>query len=433
MSARHAPHVHDGPPVPSGVRGRRAVVAAVVLIALATCAGLVLLRPTGEVVNPRADERELRVKGTVVAATATPCVQTLPGAEFREDGEEEFAGSARQARCVDLQVRLEEGADAGRTFTTTTEVAEGRSAKGDRVVLLTNRDRSIPFEARYQITDVQRGRPLLVLGVLFALVVVGLGRLRGLLALAGLAGSLVVLVGWLVPALLDGRPPLLTATVGATAVMLFVVYLAHGFSMRTSTAVLGTAASLLLTLGLAAAFTRLAALSGLTSEEAAFVHATFAGVDARGLLLAGIVVGALGILDDVTVTQVSAVWELRRANPLLPPREVYAAALRVGRDHIASLVNTLLLAYAGASLPLLVVFSTSGAGLVGSLTNGVLAEEVVRTLVGSIGLVAAVPVTTALAAWTAVPAPAEGQPAAVAGRAPDQAPPVVPPTGFEPA
>jgi uncharacterized membrane protein len=260
---------------------------------------------------------------------------------------------------------------------------------------------------RYQLTDSQRGRSLTVLAVLFAVAVVALGRLRGLLALAGLALSSVVLVGWLVPALLAGRPPVLTATVGASAVMLSVLLLAHGPSIRTATAIVGTAASLLLTLGLAVAFVELSSLTGLTSDDELFIQAIFGGLDVRGLLLAGIVIGAVGILDDVTVTQVSTVYEIREADPAMPVRELYRAGLRVGRDHVASLVNTLLLAYAGASLPLLVIFTTSGQGLVGTLTNGVVAEEIVRTLVGSIGLVSAVPITTALAA-AACPASSSG-------------------------
>ncbi len=179
--------------------------------------------------------------------------------------------------------------------------------------------------------------------------------------------------------------------------MIAVLLLAHGPSVRTATAVVGTGLSLLLIITLSTAFVRLAGLTGLSSEEALYVGSLFEQVDVRGLLLAGIVIGALGILDDVTVTQVSTVWELRAANAQMPRRQLYAAAVRVGRDHIASTVNTLLLAYAGASLPLLVIFMTSGEGLVGTLTTGVVAQEIVRTCVGSIGLVAAVPVTTALA------------------------------------
>ncbi len=259
-------------------------------------------------------------------------------------------------------------------------------------------DPSLPADARYQLVDVQRAVPLLALGAIFLASILALGRLRGALAVVGLGVSLLVLIKFLVPALLAGRPPVLTAVVGAAAVMIVVLVLAHGPSVRTATAMVGTGSALLLTVLLATVFVQLAGLSGLTSDDAAYLQATFGNIDLRGLLLAGIVIGALGILDDVTVTQVSTVYELRAADPTMSRASLYAAALRVGRDHIASTVNTLLLAYAGASMPLLVIFATSGAGLTDTLTNGVIAEEVVRTLVGSVGLISAVPITTALAA-----------------------------------
>ncbi len=385
---RHAAH-GEGPQV---VRGRRALAAAVVVLLLATGVGLFLLRPTGEADGAFPSVGE-RVKGTVTAARTSPCQSASPDAPAGADPE----------LCVALTVRVDEGPDRGiEVEQEGGDNATGRLAVGDEVVLAADPGATDP-QVRYQLTDTQRGTSLAVLAVLFAVAVVALGRLRGLLALVGLAISSVVLVGWLVPALLDGRPPVLTATVGAGAIMLAVLLLAHGPNVRTATAIVGTAGSLLLTLGLAAAFVEASSLTGLTSEEATFVQAVFGGLDVRGLLLAGIVVGALGILDDVTVTQVAAVYEIRLADPAMPTAALYRAGLRVGRDHVASLVNTLLLAYAGASLPLLVIFTTSGEGLVGTLTNGVVAEEVVRTLVGSIGLVAAVPLTTALAAATCPP------------------------------
>ena len=340
------------------------------------------------------------MQATVVAAATAPCEEASPDAP--PDGPREL--------CVELTVRVDEGPDRGEEVSQAGgDNATGRLDVGDRVVLAAD-PAATSVDERYQLTDTQRGTSLAVLAVLFALAVVALGRWRGLLALVGLAVSAVVLVGWLVPALLDGRPPVLTATVGASAVMLAVLLLAHGPNLRTATAVVGTAASLLLTLGLASLFVEASSLTGLTTEEATFVQAVFGDLDVRGLLLAGIVVGALGILDDVTVTQVSAVHELRAADPGMSTAALYRAGLRVGRDHVASLVNTLLLAYAGASLPLLVIFTTSGESLVGTLTNGVVAEEVVRALVGSIGLVAAVPLTTALAAATCPPTAAPHEP-----------------------
>lgn len=191
------------------------------------------------------------------------------------------------------------------------------------------------------------------------------------------------------------------AVVGACLIMFAVLYLTHGLSARTSTAVLGTLASLLLIGGLATAFTALARLTGFDETTSALIGTLGTGVDARGLLLAGVVIGALGVLDDVTVTQTSAVWELRHANPALSARGLYAAAMRIGRDHVSSAVNTLVLAYAGASLPLLLIFSVSGRGMGDVVTSEEVATEIVRTLVGSIGLVASVPITTLVAAVVA--------------------------------
>jgi uncharacterized membrane protein len=389
-----AGHVHAD--APAALRGRRVLLVAVVLIAAAVVTGMVLLwaQPT---INPDVAANDTdRIKGTITALQQVPCEEEgFQGSDEAEQLEE--AGYTPDPDCTALSIRIDEGPEQGDTFDTVTGDDSYRNV-GQGVVLFRGDDPSLPSEALYQLADIQRGVPLIALASIFVFAVLALGRLRGALAVVGLVVSLVVLIKFLVPALLAGNPPVLTAVIGAGAVMLVVLLLAHGPTVRTATAIVGTAAALVLTIVLATLFVELAGLSGLTSDEAAYVEATFGDVDLRGLLLAGIVIGALGILDDVTVTQVSTVYELRAADPLMPRRRLYTAALRVGRDHIASVINTLLLAYAGASMPLLVIFSTSGAGLGETLTNGVVAEEVVRTLVGSVGLVAAVPITTALAA-----------------------------------
>jgi uncharacterized membrane protein len=169
----------------------------------------------------------------------------------------------------------------------------------------------------------------------------------------------------------------------------------------TTSAVAGTLISLVLTGLLAGGFVHLTHLTGLGSEEGEYLRALAGNVNLRGLLLGGMIVGSLGVLDDVTITQASAVWELSRANRAYGARQLYRAALRIGRDHIASTVNTLVLAYAGASLPLLVLFSLAGQRLGDVLSGELVAEEIVRTLVGSIGLVASVPITTAITAFVA--------------------------------
>ena len=395
MGGSHGAHGHG--PAPASPTGRRVLAVLVVLIVIATAVGMYLLRPQGgQATAPPLDTE--RVKATVTALAQVPCSASVPGADVVEELDD--AGYAPPPPdCTDVTVRIDEGPDAGETFRTRTGPDVYRSV-GQGVVLFRATDPAVPEEARYQIADVQRAVPLLVLSGLFLLAILALGRLRGALAVVGAGASLVVLVQFLVPALLSGRPPLLTAVVGASAVMVVVLLLAHGPNVRTATAMVGTAGALLLTVLLAAVVVEAAGLSGLTSEEAGYVQATFGEVDLRGLLLAGIVIGALGILDDVTVTQVSTVYEIRAADPAMPRRRLYSSALRVGRDHIASTVNTLLLAYAGASMPLLVVYSLAESTLVDVLTSEVVAQEVVRTLVGSIGLVAAVPLTTALAALT---------------------------------
>ena len=210
-----------------------------------------------------------------------------------------------------------------------------------------------------------------------------------------------MLVLFVVPAILSGRSPLAVAVVGAGVIMFAVLYLTHGLSARTSTAVLGTLVSLVVIGVLGAGFSAAARLTGLDDQTQALITSLGTGVDARGLLLAGMVIGALGVLDDVTVTQTSAVWELHAANPRLGTTGLFRAAMRIGRDHVASAVNTLVLAYAGASLPLLLVFRLSGRSVVDVTTSQDVAMEIVRTLVGSIGLVASVPVTTAVAALVA--------------------------------
>jgi len=214
-----------------------------------------------------------------------------------------------------------------------------------------------------------------------------------------MAASLLVIIRFIIPGILAGYDPVLISVIGAFVIMLPTLYLAHGINHKTTVALAGTAFSLALTAALASLCIVIAKLSGTASEEAAVLRSLSEGrINAEGLLLAGIIIGALGVLDDVTVGQASTVFELRRANPRLGITELYRRGMNVGRDHIASTVNTLILAYAGAALPLLIVLANQPEP-VGTLINReFLATEIVRALVGSIGIVAAVPATTVLAA-----------------------------------
>jgi uncharacterized membrane protein len=232
------------------------------------------------------------------------------------------------------------------------------------------------------------------------------GRARGALALVGLGASLLIVVKFVVPALVEAESPVAVATIGSLAVMLLTIVLAHGVGPKSLAAILGTAASLAATILLAVAFTKLAYLTGFSSEEANLLQANNADLSLAGLVLAGMVIGALGVLDDVTVSQASTVMALRRANPTQRAGELYRGALTVGRDHVAATVNTLVLAYVGASLPILLVFGVGGTPFVDAISREAVAEQVVAMLVGSIGLILAVPVTTWLAAILAARLPA---------------------------
>jgi uncharacterized membrane protein len=268
---------------------------------------------------------------------------------------------------------------------------------GDKIVLRYTPDAPAPFN--YYFWDFQRGTPLLALAAIFAVVVVVVGRGLGLRALIGLAASLGIVVWFALPALLRAENALAVALVTTVAIAFVALYLAHGFNVSTTVALLGTLVSLAVIVLLGAAFIEWSNLTGLSDESAQVLRVTAEAIDPRGLLLAGTVIGALGVLDDITVTQVAAVVELHDTNPAMRPRELYSRAIRIGRDHIASTVNTLVLAYVGASLPLLLFFTQSGQSIGRISTREVVAAEIVRTLVGSIGLVLAVPITTALAAF----------------------------------
>lgn len=258
----------------------------------------------------------------------------------------------------------------------------------------------------YAIADFQRERPLALLALLFLGAVVAFGRWHGVRALVGLGLSLAVIIGFIVPAILDGRAPVAVALFGALAIMILALYLAHGFGPKTTAAVVGTAGALALTGVLAVVFVQATSITGLTSEDARMANLTVGGLSLQGLLLAGIIIGGLGVLDDVTMSQSSTVFELHRANPAAGFAELTRGALNVGRDHIAATVNTLFLAYAGAALPLLILFATGTEGFLDILTSEIVAVEIVRTLVGSLGLIAAVPLTTALAAALVLAEPA---------------------------
>jgi uncharacterized membrane protein len=370
----------------------RPAVAMVVLVGflvLATAVGLLLLWPTGPI-RHRA--------GVVTVKTFGAKVESLGSSSCGV----QVAGAAR---CQRVTARLLDGPDRGRTTTFDFARTTGYVSlhPGDRIRLYRNLpppgetvvESHVP---RYSFADYDRRAPMLWLAIGFGVVLLLVCRLAGARALVGLAASLFVLFKFVIPAILQGHSPFAVALVGSFAVMLVTIPLCYGLGAKAIAAWLGTGLSLLLTVGLASLFTDLTRLSGSASEESVFLSASAEHVSLRGLLLAGMVIGALGVLVDLTVSQASTVMALQRANPELGFRALFRHAVDVGNDHIGATVNTLVFAYAGASLPLLLILSIGGTSMTDAVNSESVAEQIVATLVGSIGLVASMPITTALAA-----------------------------------
>jgi len=397
MGAGH----HHGGGTAAPRRLRRVLAAVLIPLAVLTLLGLVLLWPHG--VHRTFDSGSATAKAEVTAIHPADCntgpVPAAPGTP----------------QCGTATVHLTSGPDRGQTLEV--NLPEGYSAPsvhaGDRVVL------SYPTHAAetprpYAIIDHQRNRSLLLLGLLFCAVVIGFGRWRGLGALAGLGVSLATVLLFIMPAIATGKPPLLIALVGSAATVFAAFYLTNGLSVETSVAILGTLTSLVITCLLALVAVAATSLTGFGTEEARQLPVVFPDLDLHGLLLAGIIIASLGILNDVTVSQAATVTELAAADPHMHRAQLYRAAARIGRTHVASAVNTIILAYVGASLPLILLIASSRQPVGTILTSQFVAQEIVQSVVGTIGLVLAVPITTGLAvAMTAgiYPEPAEEQPA----------------------
>lgn len=367
---------------------------AVGLVAAATLAGLVLLWPaaTTEVPGGPRTAPESLVAGTVVDVQVTEIPPT--------------ADDRLPRRIASLAVEIEEGEAGGSTRFMDVDLALFPDFEvGDPVALEVLRSPGQP--PQYLVVELRRSTALLWLVVLFVALVVAVGRWQGLRSLLGLGLSLWLIVRFIIPAILEGRPPGLVAMVGAAAVMVLTLYLSHGFRPMTTSAIVGTTVALVVTIVLGSFFIEGARLTGFTSEEAVAARVGLGELDLQGLVLAGLIIASLGVLDDVTIAQSSTVFALRRTDPSLGTVKLFRRAMEVGRDHIASVVNTLVLAYAGASLGVLVLFTIGNISTFERLNSEVMAEEIVKTLVGSAGLILAVPLTTALAAVVAARTPVE--------------------------
>lgn len=371
-------HSHDHVDLPVDPRIERSMWIAVGCCAIAVIIGLVALWPGSS--SGRVDP--LGLEGDPIRAEVTS-VELLPCSYDALLG------------CRLIEIVPSEGPDTGQRLTFE-QGLDSPIGEGDAILV----DISTSSDGTLLINfyDFQRSNSLMLLVLVFVAAIVLLGRWKGVGALAGLAASLVVIIAFVLPAVLEGSNAVAVALVAAGAIAFLALFLAHGFNLATAAALLSSIASLALTALLAWAFVNVANLTGLANESIGFLGALGTDINPEGLLLAGIVIGSLGVLDDVTVTQVSAVWELKHARPDADTADLYRRAVRIGRDHISSTVNTLFLAYAGAALPLLLLFQEAGQSITSVATREVVAVEVVRALVGSIGLVASVPISTALAA-----------------------------------
>ncbi len=360
-------------------------------VGLATVMGLIALWPSGE---PTRTEQ--------VAQTYFPPGTTYPDAEVVSV--ETFdctVDPAVPAECANVVVEVLGGEGAGDFQQIELEGSVVAAGLEEDEVLVLTRDAGAGDGPIYGFYDYERDTPIIVLAVAFAVVVGVVARLRGLASLVGLTFAFVVLLQFVLPGLLAEESPTLVSLVGSAAIMFVVLYLAHGFSARTTTALVGTLFGLTLVAVMGSIAVSAARLTGLTSEEANTLHTYDPTLDFSGLVLAGIVVAGLGVLNDVTITQASAIWQLHEVSPELTWRELYNRGMAVGRDHIASTVYTIVFAYAGAALPLLLLFEVYPTPFWTIVTSSALAEEVIRTMVGAIALVLAVPVTTAAGAFFA--------------------------------
>jgi uncharacterized membrane protein len=398
----HAAHRiggHESEPLEVKRAPRTLLLGALALAAGATVLGTLLLWPDGEAAE--------QVKGSL--SFARPGV-TFPEAivervEARCPPVTDAEGSADNDDCGKIHAMVDEGVDEGRQVAVQVppDVSDVGLTAGDRIELLripAAEERPVEFS----YFGIAREVPLRTLAIVFVAVVLAVAWWRGLMALVGLAFSAVVLWQFMIPALLTGEPAVSVALTAASAILFVVLYMTHGFSLRTSVALAGTLAGVAITALLGWWSVDSSHLTGVSDEGGNIMSSVVSGVDLQGLFTAAVIIAGLGVLNDVTITQASAAWELRGASPDMSRTKLFTSSMRIGRDHIASSIYTIVFAYAGTALTVLLVLQLYDRPVLDLVGTEEIAEEVVRSLVSSIGLVLAVPITTALAALI-VPGP----------------------------
>jgi uncharacterized membrane protein len=373
-------------------RGLAATLTVVVLAiaALAIVAMVVLWPETAKVprdVNPYGGQGVTTIGAKVTGVDPFDCNSGGQG----PDGIPQVSGD-----CAHITATIKDGTA---TFDLDAARVKAGISPGDDIKIL----RIAPEgqAVSYEFLDFRRGLPVTALAAIFAVLVVAVARWRGLFALVGIGVTLLALTKFILPAFLAGEDPLAVAVVGSTAIMIVVLYLAHGVSIRTTAALFGTLVGIALTAAIGFGATAWTSLSGVGSEDDQVLIATVPGIHLSGVVAATMVIAGLGVLNDVTVTQASAVWEMRAMQPAARGASLFASAMRIGRDHIASSVYTLVFAYAGSAMTILLLITAYHQGLAQMATTEEIGTEIVRTLVGAIGLVLAVPITTVFAVWLA--------------------------------
>ncbi|MCW2816679.1 MAG: YibE/F family protein [Nocardioides sp.] len=384
-------HGHGGTPAEVDVRRvpRLVLLGSLVAALLLTLVGVGLLWPDGDRVDELSEQVQFAAPGV-----------TFPRAEVLAVQEPCVDGSPAEG-CGQLEVRVEGGEDDGAEVMVAVppDVLAADLRAGDTVKLIRTPAQE-GQEVAINYFGTVRSLPLGLLLAAFVVVVLAVARFRGLMALVGLAFATVVITQFVLPALLSGESGVLVGVTGSAAIMYVVLYTTHGFSLRTSAALAGTLAGITVT-GLIGVFavggTRLTGVA----DEGSRVLGTVAGdLSFQGIFACAVIIAGLGVLNDVTITQASAVWELRAASPTMSRTQVFASGMRIGRDHIASTIYTIVFAYAGTALTILLVLRLYQLPTGTLLATEEITQEVVRTLVTSIGLVLAVPLTTLIAVAT---------------------------------
>lgn len=331
--------------------------------------------------------------------------ETLEGKVLNITGQRRITtpGEAQEQLYQQLEIQITKGSQKGNVINIESGDAFQSSntlyKAGDKIVISYAKDSS--GSENYLISDYVRRTPLLILFLIFIAVTILIGKWKGVSSIFGMGISFLVIMKFILPSIYSGSDPVTVAILGSLAIIPVTFFMSHGFNRKTVVAIIGTLISLVITGILALIFVESAKLTGFASEEAGFLNVFKEGsINIKGLLLAGMIIGVLGVLDDITVSQSAIVHELKLANPQLKSKELYLKAMSVGKDHIASMVNTLILVYTGAALPLLLLFVDNPRPFSELINYEIIADEIVRTLVGSIGLVLAVPITTLIASLT---------------------------------